>query len=554
MNFHAFSHRRQAAVTAAGAVVSWLVVTPGTRHVGDAVVGDNGDAMWQLSVMRWTLDAFRSLRLPWNPPMYWPATGTYAYSDPMVTQAVLAAPLRAAGASPAFTSNALLVVAFTAALCFAWRLLRRVCGSDAIALAGAATWCFSDLRFGTIVLFQLATAAALVPLVFDVLFATLARPSWRRGLGLGAAVAAATLAALYYAPLLAVTLPAAALTWFAASRRRPDRAHVIAGVVALIVVVLPVAPIALRYQRIHDRDHLARRSEAVFSARPADLTKVTSKHDLLLDVLGLGKPVSGERALFPGFLVVLAVPALVAFGWRRRWPPELVALAAAGAVAYVLSTGKVGVEGIRAPSRFAVAGHLGLVAVACFALAAVPWRRAVVAVATIAVVVPLLDVRSLVPTARVPDETRWSAVDVQLRTMPRGAVAELPVFQSSDGPAWARGEAPRLYLAGIDGNPRVNGYSGFQPPGFDVVASTINTFPSPESVAELRRLRVRYVVVRTDIVGIRNPLDGISERDYLAYFGTANLDRLRVRVAPPAPAGVREVGTYGSAVLYEVAS
>ena len=172
---------RHAGALVFGAVVSWWVASPGLGHLGDRIVGDNGDAMWQLSVMRWTLDGLRSLHLPWTPPMYFPATGTYAYSDPILTQALVAAPFRAVGGSPAFVSNAVLLLSWTAAVYLAWRLLRRVCPNDAIALAGATAWAFSELRIGTVVLFQLVTAAALLPLVFELLFRMLTRPTLWRG-------------------------------------------------------------------------------------------------------------------------------------------------------------------------------------------------------------------------------------------------------------------------------------------------------------------------------------------------------------------------------------
>jgi MFS family permease len=560
---------RHAGALVFGAVVSWWVASPGFGHLGDRIVGDNGDAMWQLSVMRWTLDGLRSLHLPWTPPMYFPATSTYAYSDPILMQAFVAAPFRALGGSPAFVSNAVLLISWTAAVYFAWRLLRRVCPNDAIALAGATAWAFSELRIGTVVLFQLVTAAALLPLVFELLFALLGRPSLSRGAALGAAMTAAILAALYYGPLLAATVPVATIAWFVVTRERPARAHAFAAGLALVITALAVLPIAAHYQHVHDRDHLDRKPEAAFSAELSDFNDVSSHHGVLASVPGLGRAVSGERALFPGLLVVVAVPVgMVLIVRRRRNAParlhrELIALVAAGATAYLLSAGIMldrlpGFGGIRAPARFAILGHLGLVAVACVVLELgtrrIPSRRlAGVAVAAL-VVVSCADVGSRVPTAIIPAEARWSAVDHALDELPGGPVAELPLFQSSDGPLWPRGEAPRLYLAGIDGNRRVNGYSGFQPPGFDALATTLNEFPAPDAVATLQRLHVRYVILRTDIVGART----YDPRTLLAYYGTSDRDRLFVTpdrltaILGGLPPSVIELGEYGNAVLLEV--
>lgn len=560
---------RHAGAVAFGAAMSWWVASPGLSHLSGRIVGDNGDAMWQLSVMRWTLDGLRSLKLPWTPPMYFPATSTYAYSDPILTQAFVAAPFRALGASPAFVSNAVLLISWIAAVYLAWRLLRRVCPNDAVALAGATAWAFSELRIGTVVLFQLVTAAALLPLVFELLFATLARPSLGRGAALGAAMTAAILAALYYGPLLAVTVPVATVAWFVVTRERPTRAHALAAGLAFVITAVGVLPIAAHYQHVHDRDHLDRKLEAAFTAELPDFNNVSSHHGVLASVPGLGRAVSGERALFPGLLVVFAVPVAVAVVARRRpnTPArphrELIALVAAGATAYLLAAGFMldrlpGFGGIRAPARFAILGHLGLVALACVVLELgarrIPSRRvAAVAVAAL-VVVSCADAGSRVPTAIIPAEARWSAVDHALDRLPPGPVAELPIFQSSDGPLWPRGEATRLYLAGIDGNRRVNGYSGFQPPGFDVLATRLNGFPSPDAIAELQRLHVRYVVLRTDIVGARTH----DRKVLLAYYGTSDPARLFVtperlaEIRSALPTSMREVGHYGSAVLLEV--
>ena len=71
---------------------------------------------------------------------------------------------------------------------------------------------------------------------------------------------------------------------------------------------------------------------------------------------------------------------------------------------------------------------------------------------------------------------------------------------SGAGP-WAYVEMPRQLEALRDHDPRVNGYSGFQPNGFDTVAQALNDFPSHTALAEARALGVRYVLLRTELVG-----------------------------------------------------
>lgn len=559
--------RAHAAAVLGSLLVAAWVAAPRPSRLRDHIVGDTGDAMWQLSVLRWTDDALRSFELPWTPPMYFPTPDTYAYSDPMLTQAVAAAPLRLLGAGPALTSNLLVAGSWAAAVYLAWRLLRRVTVHDGVAFAGAVAWACSDLRIATVPLFQIVTAGALVPFAFERLFVTLARPTFVRGLVLGLTLAAAALAALYYGPLFAVTGAVATLVWFVVAKRRPTGAHLVAGATTVVVVAVLLVPIALQYQDVHDRDGLGRVAEEQFSARPGDLTKVSSHHGRLDALPGLDAAATGERALFPGLFVVLAVPtALVVLLRRRRdegaaehRAAELAALAAAGLVAYVLATGTPAIGGIRAPTRFALLGHLALVALAATVVAAavrrLPQRIGFVAVPAL-VAVSLVDAGSWLPTVPVPDERRWSAVNEELAERRNGPVVELPVMQSSDGVAWPRIEAPRLYLARIDGNRRVNGYSGHQPPGFDDLAATLNTFPSAEAVAELRRIGVRYVVLRTQVVGQRTRDPDVV----VPVYGTADAERLEITpqrlraIRAQLPAGVEDLGTFGGAVLLAVRS
>jgi hypothetical protein len=152
---------------------------------------------------------------------------------------------------------------------------------------------------------------------------------------------------------------------------------------------------------------------------------------------------------------------------------------------------------------------------------------------------------------RVPDAGPARAVNEVLADRPSGPVVELPVGSSADGAAWAYIETPRQWLSRIDGDPRVSGYSGFDPPGFDAVAAALDTFPSEDAFAALSDLGVRYVVIRTALPG---PLRRFQE-DYVAVDGVGF-------VAPERAAGiietvrndprVRRVDHYGDAWLVEL--
>jgi hypothetical protein len=108
---------------------------------------------------------------------------------------------------------------------------------------------------------------------------------------------------------------------------------------------------------------------------------------------------------------------------------------------------------------------------------------------------------------RVPNAHAATAVNDALAKLPAGPVAELPVGSPTDGAAWAYIETPRQWLSRIDGHPRVGGYSGFDPKGYDELAATLETFPAPDALARLHDLGVRYVVLRTALPG---PLPGFQ--------------------------------------------
>jgi hypothetical protein len=47
----------------------------------------------------------------------------------------------------------------------------------------------------------------------------------------------------------------------------------------------------------------------------------------------------------------------------------------------------------------------------------------------------------------------------------------------------------------LDFHPRVNGYSGYIPPGYYGSVEALNTFPSPRALQRASELGVRYVVL-----------------------------------------------------------
>ena len=105
----------------------------------------------------------------------------------------------------------------------------------------------------------------------------------------------------------------------------------------------------------------------------------------------------------------------------------------------------------------------------------------------VAAVIIVIGAESMVAVAftEPPHDRASRAVNRALPGDP-GPVLELPVGSPDDGWPWAYIETPRQYLAWIDGDPRISGYSGFAPPGFEETAATLSrsraTRPSTASM------------------------------------------------------------------------
>src|SRR5260221_2223437 len=97
---------------------------------------------------------------------------------------------------------------------------------------------------------------------------------------------------------------------------------------------------------------------------------------------------------------------------------------------------------------------------------------------------------------------------------------------------WAYVEMRRQFEALRDDDPRVNGYSGFQPPRFDNLATVLNRFPATDALARARQLGVRYVVLRTRIVGDAPPSVRYVLRNGAGNYTEATASQM-IRDLPP---------------------
>jgi hypothetical protein len=523
--------RRDGAIVLLFVVLTAIMVMPPVTAWNHAVTGDNGDSVLNLWIMDWVWHHAGSWSELWRGQLFQPHTTSLAYSEALFPQSLLFGIFRAATfGSSAAGFNAVLLVSWTASLWWTYRLLRRVCADDLAAIIGSVAWNFSAARLGHIWHFQLVTAGALVPLVILLTLRLLDKPTVGRGIALGLSLSALVLAASYYGLMMVVAIGFLVAATIVRDKGEGLRSIALPLVLAGAIVGVLVLPVWLQYAHLQRDPYFRRTPEAEFSTTARDLLVPASTTRILDDVpiIEHFSARNVERQMFPGFVTLALAPVgLVAFARRRTALPrrsEIAILVLLGGLMLLLSAGDRGwlfgvdlpgpyrllralvppFNGIRAPSRFGVLFELALCALAAVGIAFLGTRvnrRWYAAGAALLLVGVLAESAVNVPTVDTPNRREWSAVNVALAAKPDGLTLELPIMTSSDGVAWPFIEAPRQYLARIDDKPRVNGYSGFEPKTLEGWSDVLNTFPSDASVRLIHELGVRYVIVRTGLVG-----------------------------------------------------
>lgn len=553
------------------AVAAVLSTWPLAGHLTDrlaAPVGP-GDPYLNLWILGWGLQTVVSdpaavlTGSVFNANIFHPAPGTLAYSDHLLLQSTVLAPLFAATGNVVLCYNVLFLLSLVAS---AWAMhvcARALAGSEGGAYLAGLAWGFGSYRFAHLLHLQLQSLYFL-PLTILFLHRTAAGRRRVDALVLGVLVGLQAISSVYYAVIggIGLLVVAAALSVTALARGRgrfARRLALAAGVGAVLTL-----PVAVVYVRVQVEQGFGRSLfEAAQGAARVGSYLQAPEGNVLYGRTGLLRPDATapgtqrgpERELFPGFALVGLATAGVALGWRRGARPLVAGMVALAVVGGVLSLGPDGLrpvyawfheyvfgfQAVRAPARFAV-----LVILALSMLAAVGWRelsaeahgssRRVRRTALAAVFMTAVLEGAHVPTGLAQAPSLRTPTGVWLSQAPgSGAVAVLPVGIDVDAtPAMVQSLEHRRRI--------VNGYSGQRPEFYPALVDVLSTFPSDEALQALHDRDVQYVVTPRAVPGVGDAPPLVSRAvlaDGIVYelVWTPEIDaRLAVRtpVAPPA--------------------
>ena len=560
---------------AAAIVLTWPLAAQLTTHLG--AVESAGDPYLNVWILGWGIKAWLS-----NPAavltgrvfdanIFHPSAGTLTYSDHLLLQSLVVAPLYAVTGDLTLCYNLLLLASLALSGVAMHVLARSLTGSDRAALVAGLAWACWPYRTAHFLHLQLQSLYFL-PLAVLALHRFAAGRQWRDALWLGLLAALQAISSVYYGVMTAIALATASLTlgWTTGQWRgsRYWRRLAVAAAIAGILVV----PVAWPYWVTQQREGFGRNlSEAVQNSATAQSYTQVPHENLLYGANGIMLPRApepgardrrnNEHQMFPGIvLIALAIFGAVK-GWRTdAWPAVVTALGlivvggtlslgpeGAGAIYAWTSDVVFGFHAIRAPARFATVAVMGACLLAAIGIARAQWGTRAIAIIAVAMMAEYVNA----PLELEPAPETSTAVGRWLRDQPgRGAVLYLPLGLDKENSTY-------MVRSLEHGRPIVNGYSGQRPAYFTSIADAVADPASVDARATLNELDVQFVVSPDLIAGADAPGSPFVERetfgDDIVYElvwteeAEAALDKIDAPPPPapgPAPFARGEVATY----------
>ncbi len=575
----------------AAIVLTWPLARDLTGQIG-ALHGP-GDPLLNVWILGWGLHAWTHDPLGvltgrvFDANIFFPAQGTLAYSEHMLPQALVLAPVYALTGDAVLCYNLLLLGSIAASGWALHGLVRTLTGSTPSAFVAGIAWACWPYRTAQLQHIQLQ-ALYLMPLTLLYLHRVIARRQWRDAVMLGVVTGLQAIASIAYGVFGAVMLVIAGAALAIAtgqwrSVRLASRLVAAAGVALLVVV-----PTLIPYARVQRTEELGERSHSVAQSASWQSYSQVPPQNLLYGrtgilaarppVPGQGDRRSAEHMMFPGLILSGLALIGLAYGWRGDSRPLVASATALLVVGAVLSlspgglqsvyetidAGRYGREAIRTPARFGVVAFMGLTLLASVGVRTALGRAGAgirdrdqrirrgrrVAILLLAAVCAEYANGSL-PLAAAPP--RQTAVGRWLATEPiPGAVLHLPLGGGVD-------ETPVMVQSLEHRRSIVNGYGPQRPRSFADLVERLAEFPSRDSLARLRDLDVRFVVAPTPIAGAGNARSPFVERArldaaviYELRWTAEAIEALGDMSGPPPPPAGEALFAAGESSTYDI--
>jgi hypothetical protein len=545
-----------------------LLTWPMVAHWNSAVLGPPGDNLEYVWKMWWFKEAIltRGISPFFNPDIFYPFGYPVALSETTTAQTILGLPLTAIwGEIVAY--NAMMFFSFVLSGYGLYRLLRELGVGACGGILGGVAFAFCPYRLSHLGAGHLPLmGTGWMPLLFMALERLVKQPSLRRGLPVGLFYALTALSSWYYAVMVAPFAVLYVLLRARPWRHRLWRGALWAGLgggaVLAGVLITPAAwPILGLYGQGETGYDFSLRYVDQWSASPLDLVYPNAMHPwwgerlvrsyyqnineslIYLGWVALGLAIVGvmrqSRGHWTRAWMVLGITAIVlALGTTLHWEGKPVYIPVSAAVEqqfsramYVL-TGRLALnkvdygplrrEGaivvplptlllylylplITAMRVWARFGVLAMLAVAVLAgcgtdsilarLGSHAGRRTGVAAVLFALLV--VDF-AVIPYPYGYSEVRGQPVDLWLRDQGEpGPVIQFPLEKTWYG--WM------LYPQRVHGRPIAYGYGTFMPKAYEQSAQVLESWPSEEAIALLRRWGIRYILVGARSYGAEWP-------------------------------------------------
>ncbi len=498
--------------------------------------GDPAVMVWS---MAWIQNALTSDASLFDANIFHPTENALAYTDLLLPSAVFTLPLYLITNNPLINFNVVLLLTYILSGYTVFLLARRLMGRMPYALPASlfagAVYALCPYRMGHITQLNSMTTY-LLPLILLFMHKYLEDGRKPRDLFLvGLFFALNAMSGLYYGIFATLMMGTFYVVWSLIKREFPKKEDFVYGAVVFGFFGLVLAYVLWPYLALSGAEDHSRPVEQAAGGSVIPAALLTSPPESLLlgwtpEAFGTsnedGKPMY-ELTLYPG----LAVAALAAFGLffgRIRTHSKLYALL--GLVIFVFSLGPLitlgsiniplpfyllyefvpGFGSLRVPARMWAIVMIPIAVLAAFGLrklmeilggSKAALALAAISVFTIFEFLPTLPVDRFID--RGPPTLEPAYEYLSENAEPETVVAEVPFASPVD----AFRETPRMVRSTYGWWNLVNGYASYFPDGYEETRDALDSLPSAESLAEMDRLDVDYIVVHPRIYEDEN-VDG----------------------------------------------